>query len=437
MYDWMKHNEPRPLYTRMMDNENLREIYTQYTTELMSETYTGEAFTNEILRIKDMITPYVEIDPYYPLDYGFTISDFHNSYTQSLGAHVKDGLLPYIETRRNSTLSQLENYSEQNIINHIRYKVKNDGANIRIRGYVREDAQSVNLVYTMNDGEEIVLEMFDDGEHNDVLPNDGIYANTIEDIPLNTKVSYQIKASALNGNINIKPCEPIDYRFIESSGHLLRINEFMAKNDATIADEYGDYGDWIEVYNADSSPVFLGDKYLTDDLGDRNKWQMPNTYLSPKAFVLFWADNDPEKGSYHTNFKLSSSGEEIGIFDAGNTGYATLDSVIFGAQQSDISQGRYKDGEDEWRYYTIATPGYSNLFDAIDEMENKDISFYPNPYHLGQLYLDQTADVKIYNMRGQMIGEFQNVNEISLTNFSTGVYLLQINDQKIEKLIIQ
>lgn len=437
IYDWMKHGEPRPIYTKMIFNDALREIYSQYTSELMSEEYTGEAFLSEILRIKEMIAPYLENDPYYPQDYGFTMEDFHNSYYQALGDHVKEGLFPYIEARKTASQNQLESFSGQAIIKHIRYKVKNDGANIRIRAYVEEEVQSVNIVYQMDEGSEIILEMHDDGMHNDILPNDGVYANTIADIPINTEVSYQIKAIHNNGNMNSKPCEPVKYHFQESSGAFLRINEFMAKNDTTIADEYGDYGDWVEIYNADDSPVFLGNKYLTDNLEDRNKWLMPNMYLSPKQFILFWADDDPEKGSMHANFKLSSAGEEIGIFDAGNTGYAPLDTLVFGAQQANISQGRYKDGENEWRYYTIPTPGYSNLFDAVNQVENETIAFYPNPNVSGKLFFSKTTDVKIFNLNGQLLIEENYINEIDLGHLTKGVYLIQMNNIKPEKLILQ
>lgn len=437
IYNWQRSDEPRPIYSKMMGNESFREIYSQYTAELMGETYTGEAFINEILRIKEMITPYLENDPYYPLDYGFTMSDFNNSYYQSLGSHVREGLFPYIEGRKAATLNQLQDFSSQAVINHIRYKVKNSGSDLRIRAYVREEVSSVKLIYQLNDGEMLELEMFDDGEHNDILPNDGVYANTIADILINTEVTYQIQAQAINGNISTKPCEAIKYHFIESTYPPLIINEFMAQNDTTIADEYGEYGDWIEVYNAGNTPVYLGDKYLSDDLENPDKWQMPDMYLSANEFVLFWADDDADKGSFHSNFKLSASGEEIGLFDAENTGFTKLDTIIFGPQQADISQGRYTDGENEWRYYVRPTPGYSNVFDAIDELEFTDISFYPNPNNRGYLYLSQVSDVRIYSLSGQLIMEMERVGELSLGDLSSGIYLLQMNQGRMNQLIVQ
>ena|GEM_PF-4093732 len=55
----------------------------------------------------------------------------------------------------------------------------------------------------------------------------------------------------------------------------LFINEFMANNDTTIVDANGEYDDWIEIYNAGSTPINLGGMYLTDDAGDPTKWMIP------------------------------------------------------------------------------------------------------------------------------------------------------------------
>ena len=43
------------------------------------------------------------------------------------------------------------------------------------------------------------------------------------------------------------------------------ITEIMADNVSVIADEDGDYSDWIEIHNPDSTPVDLTDWSLTDD----------------------------------------------------------------------------------------------------------------------------------------------------------------------------
>ncbi len=61
-----------------------------------------------------------------------------------------------------------------------------------------------------------------------------------------------------------------------STGGLV-INEFMADNKNCLADpdRPDSYPDWIELYNGSSDPIELNGLYLTDDLDDPTKWQVP------------------------------------------------------------------------------------------------------------------------------------------------------------------
>ena len=53
------------------------------------------------------------------------------------------------------------------------------------------------------------------------------------------------------------------------------INEFMAKNESTLADGNGVYSDWIELYNSSDTPVSLTGWYLTDSSDTLTKWVFP------------------------------------------------------------------------------------------------------------------------------------------------------------------
>jgi len=437
IYDWNKHGEPRPIYTKMMNNQKYREIYSQYMSELLSDSISGDILINHINRIKNMISPYVQADTYYPQDYGFTYQDFLNSYQEALGGHVDYGLIPYIQTRRNTAREQLESFGLQAVINHIRYKVKNYGSDLRIRAYVREQVDSVNIVYRENSGEKKYLLMYDDGLHFDREANDGVFANTIVDISLNTTIQYQIQAANGIVQTGLYPCQPITYTYMESDLPPLVINEFMADNDSIISDEYGDYSDWIEIYNAGDESVFLGDKYMSDKLSNPDKWKMPDISLDSKDFILFWADGDPEKGNHHTNFKLSKKGEEIGIFDSENTGFYPLDTLHYDSQLSNISQGRFPDAGTEWRLYTIPTPGYTNVFDAIeDNISQETINMFPNPNSTNYVFFDKAVHVKIYSISGQLLIEKKKTNNVYIKNLGPGIYLVNYNTSQNAKLVI-
>ncbi|MCP4413333.1 MAG: lamin tail domain-containing protein, partial [Gammaproteobacteria bacterium] len=95
---------------------------------------------------------------------------------------------------------------------------------------------------------------------------------------------------------------------------VLFINEFLASNDSCCTDEYGDYDDWIEIYNPDTIAVDIGGMYITDDLTDKMKWQIPtsasdSTTVPPAGFLVLWADGETDQGILHLDIKLSGSGE--------------------------------------------------------------------------------------------------------------------------------
>ncbi|MFM7768385.1 MAG: lamin tail domain-containing protein, partial [Bacteroidota bacterium] len=93
---------------------------------------------------------------------------------------------------------------------------------------------------------------------------------------------------------------------ISSVNAQVMINEFSASNLTQFADNYQDYEDWIELYNAGASPVSLTGYYLTDDSSNVLKYQIPaNININPGAFIRFWCSgrNLVSGTNYHTNFK--------------------------------------------------------------------------------------------------------------------------------------
>ena len=130
------------------------------------------------------------------------------------------------------------------------------------------------------------------------------------------------------------------------------INEWMAANGGPNgfpdpAD--GKFQDWIELFNPNYRPADLSGFYLTDNLSQPAKWQIPtNTIIAARGFLLVWADNEPEQngldssGDLHAAFALSQGGEAIGLYSTNLTPQHTL---TFGAQSPNISQGFCPDGD--------------------------------------------------------------------------------------------
>ena len=169
-------------------------------------------------------------------------------------------------------------------------------------------------------------------------------------------------------------------------GATLVINEVLARNDLTNKDSQGEYDDWIELYNAGEEPRDLGGLYLTDDLEEPTKWQIPQgvpllTTVAPGGYVLLWTDNEPGAAGLHAGFELAENGDEIALFDS--DGVTVLDHVRFDAQTADVSFGREPDAAPNW--VTLSpTPGGSNngafLAVVADTKFNPNRGFYPEPF---------------------------------------------------------
>ncbi|MBU1708283.1 lamin tail domain-containing protein, partial [bacterium] len=190
---------------------------------------------------------------------------------------------------------------------------------------------------------------------------------------------WQLLSEATPGVENRNPVEPEEI--------VLFINEFLALNEGVNTDETGAYEDWVEIYNPGPEPVEMGGLFLTDDLTNTTQWTFPDTTLQAGEFLLVWCDNDPEDGAFHATFKLSGDGEAIGLFGRLAAGNELIDSYIFGAQTTDISEGRETDGGDSWVFFDNPTPGASNSQTAVEnplsEIPDKFALFqnYPNPFN--------------------------------------------------------
>jgi len=119
----------------------------------------------------------------------------------------------------------------------------------------------------------------------------------------------------------------------------LKINEWMAEPAS------GD--DWFELYNPDPQPVAIGGFWFSDDLTSsltRQKSRVP-----PLSFIgsltngyqQFSADNNVAAGADHVGFKLSGTGEAIGVSSPDGS---LIDGITFGQQAKGVSQGRLPDG---------------------------------------------------------------------------------------------
>jgi hypothetical protein len=140
------------------------------------------------------------------------------------------------------------------------------------------------------------------------------------------------------------------------------INEIMSSNTNTIYDEDGDTPDWIELYNSDANEINLNGYYLSDDSLNIKKWRFGNVVIDPgKYLIVFASDKDTIVNYWHTNFKISASGENIILSDASGI---IIDQVDMPASLSDVSYARQSDGSLTW-IFQEPSPGSANTGNEI------------------------------------------------------------------------
>jgi hypothetical protein len=193
---------------------------------------------------------------------------------------------------------------------------------------------------------------------------------------------------------------------------VLYINEFMAQNNAGIQDEAGSYEDWLEIYNPGPEAVEMAGLFLTDDLALTTQWAFPDTLLEAGEFMLVWCDNDEGDGPLHTSFKLGASGEEIGLYGRLAAGNLVIDSIVFGAQIENVSEGRETDGGAPWISFAEPTPGASNAGEtdapSVEALYMRMLPNYPNPFNPQtvlrfEIPADAHVRLELFDARGRLV----------------------------------
>ena len=182
------------------------------------------------------------------------------------------------------------------------------------------------------------------------------------------------------------------------------INEIQASNQTTIADDDGDYSDWIELYNAGDVEVNLYGYGLSDNYGNPFKWVFPEVILDGGQYLLVWASNkdrtNPEE-PLHTSYAISADGEEVILTRPDGTRISEMPPTPMGG---DVSFGHYPDASDNLVFFDNPTPGAANSQEGfIDILDTPQFSlasgFYADEQSLEISHNDAEATL-FYTLDG-------------------------------------
>ena len=139
---------------------------------------------------------------------------------------------------------------------------------------------------------------------------------------------------------------------------VLLINELMASNAGMVMSPAYNFDCWIEVYNPGEQAVDLSGMFLSNDVGNLKKWQMPNNIgtVPAKGFLVLWlGSNDILRKQ--APFKLDCDGSIICLSDRNGN---LITSQEYPEALSRTAWARTRDGGDDWGWTANPTPGATN-----------------------------------------------------------------------------
>lgn len=144
------------------------------------------------------------------------------------------------------------------------------------------------------------------------------------------------------------------------------ISEIMADNTKTLADENGDYCDWIELHNPTAAPINLAGFIIADN--SSNQFTFPDLVISPGEHLVLFANGvekvDTANKVIHVPLSVGAKGENLYLYDAEGKLVCRISAPGIEADKS------FGVAEDEkLAIFDVPTPGKPNFVSVTEPTE--------------------------------------------------------------------
>ncbi|CAN5484586.1 hypothetical protein BH10BAC1_BH10BAC1_10520 [soil metagenome] len=437
-----------PLINDVLNNAMYKRMYIAHMRTMNNEMFVSNLYQTTAAAMQATIDTAVQSD----VNKFFTYTQFQNGMTANVvsGSLTIPGISNLMSARQ-TYLSSLSDFlavpptisavTPSNLAPPVASSVTIT-ANV-----VNTNTNGVYLGYRMNVQDKFTrILMYDDGLNNDGAAGDNVYGASF--IMSSAQAQYYIYAE--NSAAGMFSPERAEHEFYSLQSNIVTatvgevvINEFLASNQSINLNEYGQYQDWIELYNTTSTALDLFGLYLSDNFLTPTKFAFPaNSVIPANGYLIVWADQNPSTASYiHCNFKLSASGEELML---SNFTGVVFDSVTYGAQNPNVAWARCANAVGNFTAL-YPTPGSFNCITGINETNSStsDILVYPNPANKNVSIQFNTSEkkntIRIFNAMGQEVINTvsENVVEnIDISNLYSGIYMINVNNKSFKQLVI-
>ena len=434
-----------PLIVKMLSNERYKKMYLAHLRTIVQEVVESQAYLSMANEMRTTIDAHVQADP----NKFYSYTQFQNSLTTNIaGGGPPGSSIPGIQLLMSDRLNYLSTNSNYLLAPplFVSHSVSNSSPNF---------GEEVSFSFECSNELEVFIgyrtdtrlkftkvQMFDDGNHNDGSAGDNVYGITL---PIDG-VAFEYYYYTENNDAGLFYPARAEHEFLHlevqivpcANGQVV-VNEILASNQNFNFDSNGEDDDWMELYNTSNVALDLSGLCLSDDIANLQKYTIPpNTYLGPNNRILIWCDKDTLQHGLHTNFKLSSSADQV-IFSDGLNIY---DQVAWNNVSSNIAWARCPDGSSSFAFSTPTPEEPNNCFASTETLSLENITVYPNPSK-GLVYFhfdaQNTIQFEVLDCRGGLIcqNSFLAAGMIDLKNLESGLYYMKFTIKEEEKSIVK
>ena len=418
-------NSNNIMISKIFSSDQYKKMYVAHMKTIVNEFIVNDNYSIRAMELQQIINSTVSNDP----NLFYSYSDFVSNINTSIGNNIG---LTELMNERVSFLQSLSEYTATpptinnistvptQVLPHTSFYVTAEVTN----------SDYVYLGYRYNFSDKFnKIEMFDNGNNGDGIAGDGIFG-----VALNADardIQYYIYAENINAGIFSPQRAEHDFHQIPVVSGLV-INEVMASNTSSVADQDGEYDDWVELYNGGLNPINLSGFHLSDNENILDKWTFPNITIQPNEYLIVWCDTaGSTQNGLHTTYRLSSDQEEVYLTDPSGV---VIDAIHYVNMPSNISYARVPNGIGAFRHQEHTYN--SNNGNATDILINKKINtinVYPNPSS-NIIYVEGSENnlISVYNIYGQNIYTAKNTKKIDINSWKNGIYFVKSNNQIIK-----
>lgn len=423
---------PRPLLKKLIEQSRYKNMFLAHIRTIIEENFVSGLYIERGEELQSYIQSYVFADT----NKFYQDSDFVDNFYEKVGG--SGGMIEYpgivdLMTARCSYLAEFDWFNSHPVFENLTFLPTNPSPGMDV-SFITEvsNADSCFLVYRLNDyGIFTNVPMFDDGAHNDSLAGDNIFGISLE---IGNICQYYFYSE--NETAGIFSPEKAEYEYytlpINISIPEIVINEFMCSNSSYANDEFGQYDDWIEIYNNSSNQINMSGLFLSDDTLILKKWAFPDTVINPGEYLVAWADNDIYQPGLHADFQLSMYGESVILSMEGGI---IIDQITYYEQNTDISYGRYPNGTGSFQFLPPSI-GSENNPSSVEELHKEtQLKIYPNPSRdfvfVDYTNISQSNELRIFDVFGKEV-VFAKCNQIpckiDISELNAGTYFVRFGN---------